>query len=60
METINWLTKIKNKLRVNENPVHELKLAKEGDSGYDIYPNIPTSDNEWDAAIAFAFVVQND
>lgn len=40
------------KLRVNENPVHELKKVKEGDSGYDIYPNIPTSDNEWDAAIA--------
>lgn len=39
-------------LRTNGNPVHGLKLAKEGDSGYDIYPNIPTSNDEWDAAIA--------
>ena len=39
-------------LRTNGNPVHGLKIAKEGDSGYDIYPNIPISNDEWDAAIA--------
>lgn len=39
-------------LRTNGNLTHELKLAKEGDSGYDIYPNIPVSNDEWDAAIA--------
>lgn len=39
-------------LRTNGNPLHGLKLAKEGDSGYDIYPNIPISNDEWDAAIA--------
>ena len=39
-------------IRTNGNPVHGLKLAKEGDSGYDIYPNIPISNDEWDAAIA--------
>lgn len=39
-------------LRTNGNPVHGLKMAKEGDSGYDIYPNIPVSNDEWTAAIA--------
>ena len=39
-------------IRTNGNPVHGLKIAKEGDSGYDIYPNIPISNDEWAAAIA--------
>lgn len=40
-------------IRKNDNDVkHELALAKPGDSGYDIYPNIPISNDEWDAAIA--------
>lgn len=40
-------------IRKNDNDVkHELALAKPGDSGYDIYPNFPASDAEWDVAIA--------
>lgn len=40
-------------IRKNDDEVkHELALAKEGDSGYDIYPNIPMSNDEWDAVIA--------
>ena len=40
-------------IRKNDKDVnkHELDNAKDGDSGYDIYPSFPTSDEEWEAAI---------